>query len=203
MPFDVNDCCALDAGNAQVRVMHPPFPDGLTRYCASGNDFRQGEFVDTARFWRRSLKALHELAAIGLGGGLAACLVINLASPGASPEHFVAARQTFDAIARYVLFPSLAGVLFTGLLSIGANRGFHDAGWAWVKALLGLSLFEATLLTVGGSRRQSELAAAAADPSQIASLLQSERNTLMLLIGICVANILLAVWRPKMTITIR
>ncbi len=159
--------------------------------------------MNTTRFWQRSLKALHELAAIGLGGGLAACLVINLAAPGATPEHFVVARQTFGAIARYVVFPSLAGVLFTGLLAIGANRGFHDAGWAWVKALLGLTVFEATLLTVGGSRRQSELLAAAADPSQLATLLQSERNTLVLLIGISVANIVLAVWRPKMTITIR
>ncbi|WP_428384221.1 hypothetical protein [Nevskia ramosa] len=161
------------------------------------------EMVDTVRFWRRSLKALHEIAALGLGGGLAACLVINLASPGASPANFVAARVAFDAIAHYVLFPSLAAVLVTGLLSIAATRAFHDAGWAWVKALLGLSVFEGTLLTVGASRKQPELAAAAADPSLLASMLHSERNTLLLLIGICVANIVLAVWRPKLMIKIR
>jgi len=159
--------------------------------------------VDTVRFWRRSLKALHEVAALGLGGGLAACLVINLAFQSGPLESFVAARQAFDAIARWILIPSLAAILLSGLLSIAATRGFHDAGWAWVKALLGLSLFEATLLTVGASRRKEDLLAAAADPSLLANLLNAERNTLLVLIGICIANIILAVWRPRMMITIR
>lgn len=159
--------------------------------------------MDSVRFWRRSLKALHELAALGLGGGLAACLVINLTSAAATPDHFLAARAVFDAIARYVIVPSLALILLSGLLAIAATRGFHDAGWAWVKALLGISLFEATLLTIGSSRKHQELAAAVADPSLLASLLTSERNTLLLLIGICVVNIVLAVWRPSLMITIR
>ncbi len=159
--------------------------------------------VDKNRFWRRGLKALHEIAALGLGGGLAACLVINLGFQGGSPESFMTARIAFDAIARYILIPSLAAILLSGLLSIAATRGFHDAGWAWVKALLGISLFEATLLTVGASRRKEELLTAATDPSLLASLLTSERNTLLLLIGICIANIALAVWRPKLMIEIR
>lgn len=163
----------------------------------------KGGSVDRVRFWRRSLKAMHEVAAIGLGGGLAACLVINLAPAGASPANFVAAREVFDAIAHYVLVPSLAVILVSGLLAIAATRGFHDAGWAWVKALLGISLFEATLLTVGASRHSTELAAAAADPLLLATMLTSERNTLLLLMGICIANIVLAVWRPKLMITIR
>ena len=159
--------------------------------------------MDTAWFWRRSLKAVHELAALGLGGGLAACLVINLASRGAEPAHFIVARESFDAIAHYILLPSLAAILVSGLLAIAATRGFHSAGWAWVKALLGISLFEATLITIGASRHQVELAAAAADPSLRASLLNSERNTVLLLIAICVANVVLAVWRPRLTIRIR
>ena len=102
-----------------------------------------------------------------------------------------------------MLLPSLALVLVTGLLAIAATRGYHDAGWAWVKALLGLGLFEATLVTVGANSRQAELAAAAADPNLLASLLHSERNTLLLLLGISVANVVLAVWRPKLTVKIR
>ena len=157
----------------------------------------------TGRNWsRRSLKALHEIAAIGVGGGLAACLVIGLTANAASAVEFVAARQAIAAIARYVLLPSLALVLVTGLLAIAATRGYHDAGWAWVKALLGLGLFEATLVTVGASSRQAELAAAAADPNLLASLLHSERNTLLLLLGISVANVVLAVWRPKLMVKI-
>jgi hypothetical protein len=154
-------------------------------------------------WWRRSLKALHEIAAIGVGGGLAACLTINLTASRASAADYAVARQAIAAIARYVLVPSLAGVLVTGLLAIAATRGFHDAGWAWVKALLGLSLFEATLVTVGATREQAELASAAADPALLASLLHSERNTLLLLIGLSVANVVLAVWRPKLMVKIR
>ena len=154
-------------------------------------------------WWRRSLKALHEIAAIGVGGGLAACLVIGLTANAASPAEFAAARQAIAAIARFVLLPSLALVLVTGLLAIAATRGYHDAGWAWVKALLGLGVFEATLVTVGASSRQAELAAAAADPTLLASLLHSERNTLWLLLGLSVANVVLAVWRPKLMVKIR
>ena len=155
------------------------------------------------RWWRRSLKALHEIAAIGVGGGLAACLVVGLTANAASPSEFAAARQAIAAIARYVLLPSLAVVLVTGLLAIAANRAYHDAGWAWVKALLGLGVFEATLVTVGASSRQAELAVATADAGLLASLLQSERNTLWLLLGLSVANVVLAVWRPKLMVKIR
>ena len=149
-------------------------------------------------WWRRSLKALHEIAAIGVGGGLAACLVIGLTANIASPSDFAAARQAIAAIARYVLLPSLALVLITGMLAIAATRAFHDAGWAWLKALLGLSVFEATLVTIGASTRQAELAAASADPGLLASLLHSERNTLLLLLALSVANVVLAVWRPRL-----
>ena len=49
----------------------------------------------TGRNWsRRSLKALHEIAAIGVGGGLAACLVIGLTANAASAVEFNAARIT-------------------------------------------------------------------------------------------------------------
>ena len=153
--------------------------------------------------WRRGLKTLHEIAAIGVGGGLAACLTINLTASRASPAEFAAARQAAAAIARCVLVPSLALVLVTGLLAIAATRGFQDAGWAWAKALLGLSVFEATLVTVGATREQAELAATAVDPALVATLLQSERNTLYLLLGLSVANVVLAVWRPKLVVTIR
>ena len=155
-------------------------------------------------WWRRSLKALHQISAIGGGGGLAACLVIGLTANAASPAEFAAARQAIAAIARFVLVPSLAVVLVTGMLAIAATRAYHDAGWAWVKALLGLSVFEATLLTVGASVRQAELATAAVtDPGLLASLLHSERNTLWLLLALSVANVVLAVWRPRLVPKIR
>ena len=152
---------------------------------------------------RRTLKALHEIAAIGVGGGLAACLVVGATANAASPQDLSAARQAIAAIARYLLVPSLAAVLITGLLAIAATPAYRDAGWAWLKALLGLSVFEATLVTVGASGRLAELAAARADPGLFASLVHSERTTLWMLLGLSVANVVLAVWRPRLLIKIR
>lgn len=147
------------------------------------------------------MKALHEIGAIGVGGGLLACLVVGATANAAAPAEFAAARQAIAAIARFVLVPSLGLVLVSGLLAIAATKGYHSAGWAWVKALLGIGVFEATLVTVGASGRQAELAALAAggDAGLLASMLQAERNTLWLLIALSVVNVVLAVWRPKLT----
>ena len=151
------------------------------------------------RWLRLGTKTLHEIASIGFGGALAACLVINLVPNRASSERFAAARKVFAAIAQYVLFPSMGIFVVSGLIYLAATRSYANAGWAWVKALLGLSVFEATLLIVGSGRQQAELAAAAANATLLDSPLRSERNTLWLLIAVSVANVVLAVWRPRLT----
>lgn len=104
--------------------------------------------VSGRRWVRLGAKALHDVASIGFGGGLAACLVINLWANRAAAAEFTAARQLFAVIAQYVLIPSMAVVVLSGLLAMAATRAYQDAGWAWVKALLGISVFEATLLVV-------------------------------------------------------
>lgn len=155
------------------------------------------------RWLRLGAKTLHDVASIGFGGGLAACLVINLVADRASPAAFAAARHAHAAIAQYLLVPSMAFVVISGLIALAATRAYQNAVWAWVKALLGLSVFEATLMVVGASRQQAELAAAAADPMLIDTLLRSERNTLWLLIALSVVNVVLAVWRPRLTVKVR
>jgi hypothetical protein len=152
---------------------------------------------------RRALKALHEIATIGVGGGLATCLIIGMTVDTSSAAAFTASRQAIAAIANYLLLPSMGVVLVSGLLAIAANRGFHNAGWAWLKLLLGISVFEATLLTIGASTQLAELTAAQADPELLASMLRSERNTLWILIGLTVANVVLAVWRPSLLYKVR
>jgi uncharacterized membrane protein len=151
-----------------------------------------------ARRTRLGAKTLHDLASIGFGGALAACLVINLNHAAfADPA---AARQAFDAIARYVLVPSMVVVVVSGLIALGATHSYQSAGWAWAKTLLGLSVFEATLLIGGSSRRLAELASnTAAEAGLLDTLLRSERNTLWLLIAVSVVNVVLAVWRPRLS----
>jgi hypothetical protein len=88
----------------------------------------------------------------------------------------------------------------SGLISLAATQSFLGASWAWAKAALGLIVFQATLL-IGGSARQLAAIAAAglADPAVIDAVLRSERITLWVLIGISVVNVVLAVWRPRLT----
>ena len=155
------------------------------------------------RALRLGAKALHDIAAISFGGALAACLVINVTANRESSSAFAISRQMFAAIAEYVLVPSMAIVVVSGLIAMMATRGYQDAGWAWVKAVLGISVFAATVRVVGGSSKQAELVAAVTDPAALDALLRSERNMLWVLIVLCVVNVVLAVWRPKLMITVR
>ena len=158
------------------------------------------------RAWLRlGAKTLHDVASIGFGGALAACLVINLTANAAAPAEFISGRQVFAAIAQYLLVPSMAVVVVSGLIALASTRGYRDAGWAWLKALLGMSVFTATLLVAGAAGPQGAVAvaAAAADLTTLQALLRSERVTLWLLIVLCVVNVVLAVWRPKLMIKIR
>jgi hypothetical protein len=152
------------------------------------------------RGWLRlGAKTLHDLASLGFGGALAACLVINQVASRDTAAEFAAARHTFAAIAQYLLVPSMFVVVVSGLIALAATQAYAGAGWAWLKALLGLSVFEATLVVVGSRQKQAEVVAAYADPALLDTLLRSERNTLWLLLVLCVVNVVLAVWRPRLS----
>lgn len=151
----------------------------------------------------KSLKLVHELGAIGVLGSFACCLVlVAIAPPTRSLAAYAAVRQDIAAITHWLLVPSLALVVVSGLLAIAANKAYVDAGWAWFKAALGLGMFEGTLRTVaGGARRAAELSAMAAtgnaDPVELAQVLHAEWGGLWVLLALSLANIVLAVWRPR------
>jgi hypothetical protein len=152
---------------------------------------------------QKLLKTLHEIGAVGVVGSFAACIVIiYTAPPRQSLIGYAAARHAVAAICQWLLVPSLAAALISGLLAIAANRAYINAGWAWVKALLGISMFEGTLLTVSASARHaadlSALAAAgSADPVQLAEVLRTEWGGLWILLALSLANIVFGVWRPR------
>ena len=154
---------------------------------------------------QRSLKFLHEIGAIGTLGSFGACIVLlaTAPTPATSPVAFAAVMQGIAAIAKWLLVPSLAVVLISGLLAIAANEAYMNAAWAWVKALLGIGTFEGTLVTVGSSARHAaELSAltvsGSADPAQMAQVLRTEWGGLWILAALAFANIVLAVWRPRL-----
>lgn len=152
---------------------------------------------------RKLIKILHEIGAIGVVGSFAACIVLAAKAPALPLIAYAAARQQIALITQCLLVPSLALVLISGLLAIAANKACMDAGWAWLKALLGVSMFEGTLVAIAGSARHAaELSALAAsghpDPVQLASVLRTERGSLWLLLALALANIVIAVWRPRL-----
>lgn len=152
---------------------------------------------------RKLLKALHEVGAIGTMGSFAASIVLLATAPAKSPVAYAAVLQGIASIAKWLLVPSLALVLVSGLLAIAANDAYKNAAWAWMKALLGIGTFEGTLLTVGASARHAaELAALAAsghgDPIQMAQVLRTEWGGLWILSALALTNIVLAVWRPRL-----
>lgn len=152
---------------------------------------------------KRVLKLLHVLSAAGVLGALSTHLILLLTAGNSSPIAYAAVRAGIAAVSKWLLLPSLALVLITGLLAIAAHRPFIDARWVWVKALLGLSMFEGTLVAVqANARRGAELSAAAltgpGDPMAMQELLRQEWGGLWIILTIAVANVVLGVWRPRL-----
>ena len=71
---------------------------------------------------RRFLKILHTVASAGLIGGLLAYMVILITAPQATPSSYADMRVTIAAISNYVLLPSLAVALVSGLLAMAAEH---------------------------------------------------------------------------------
>jgi hypothetical protein len=149
------------------------------------------------------LKTLHEIGAIGTLGSFASAIVLLSTAPTKSPVAYAAVLQGIASIAKWLLVPSLAIVLISGLLAIAANAAYKNAAWAWAKALLGIGTFEGTLLTVASSARHAaDLSALAAsgngDPAQFAQILHTEWGGLSIMAILSLVNIVLAVWRPRL-----
>ena len=154
---------------------------------------------------RRLLKFLHTMGAAGLLGAMVALVVLaGVAPPPAQLPAYAAVRAGMGAIATWMFLPSLGLVLIAGLLAIAVNRAFHNAGWAWVKLITGILIFEGGFQGVMGPMQQEaeRSAAALAGKGDIAGLAGSpgaERGTLIVLLAVAVANVALGVWRPRLT----
>jgi len=157
---------------------------------------------------RQLLKFLHEIGAVGTMGSFAACIVLLATAPTQSLVAHAAVLEGIASITKWLLVPSLAMVLISGLLAIAATESYKNAAWAWVKALLGIGTFEGTLLTVGASARHAaELSALAVtgggDAVELAQMLRTEWGGLWIMATLALVNIVLAVWRPRLYRTSR
>lgn len=145
------------------------------------------------------------MGAIGLMGSMASLLVmLGVAPPPTSLAGYALMRGAMGAVATWIFFPSLGLTLVAGLLAIGLNRGYHNAGWAWVKLATGILVFEGSFAGVLGpmqdeAERSAGALAGQVDPATLAGSPGAERNTLWLLLAVATANVVLGIWRPRLT----
>jgi hypothetical protein len=153
---------------------------------------------------RRLLKFLHSLASCGVIGALAGYFVVLVLAPQDTPQAYAAMRLTLTALASYMLVPSMAVALVTGLLAMAVHYPFAQTRWAWLKALLGLGIFEATLGLVGAKATAAaeaavEAAAGKGAPGAIEAIIASEWASLGALLALSLAQVALGVWRPSLS----
>ena len=138
--------------------------------------------------------------------GAMACLLMLLSflpAPSSLSEYAVM-RGAMGSIATWIFLPSLALTLVAGLLAIAVNRSFHSAGWAWAKLLSGVLVFEWGFAAIlGPMQQEAELSARAliheVDPASLAASFGAERNSLWVMLALATANVILGVWRPRLT----
>ena len=152
---------------------------------------------------RKALKFLHTLASCGMIGGLSGYAAVLLYSPQDTASRYADMRQTIETLSNSILLPSMIVALVTGLLSMAVHPPFQDTRGVWVKALMGLSLFEATLVVVqtkatDGADVSQEIAAGRAAPDALLAVLAGEWETLFVIMALLVANVALGVWRPSL-----
>jgi hypothetical protein len=158
---------------------------------------------------RRLLKFMHTMGAIGLMGAMACLLVLLNFTPApaslpASLSEYARMRAAMDGIATWIFLPSFALTLIAGLLAIAVTRAYHSAGWAWAKLASGLLVFEWGFAAIlGPMQQEAELSARAlareVDPATLGGSLSAEWNSLWVMLAVATANVVLGIWRPRLT----
>ncbi|MEM8952097.1 MAG: hypothetical protein AAGC99_22545, partial [Pseudomonadota bacterium] len=94
---------------------------------------------------RKTLKILHTIAACGLIGGLGCYLILLAFAPQETLSGYADLRQSIAAISSYVILPSLAIAVISGLLAMMIHRPFFKKGGVWLKAATGILMFKGVL----------------------------------------------------------
>ncbi|MEE4204332.1 MAG: hypothetical protein V2I45_11930 [Halieaceae bacterium] len=153
---------------------------------------------------RHVLKFLHTLGAIGMLGAMA-CLLAALTlivDPTEDLQTYAAQRDIMNAIAGWILLPSLGITIVSGLFSMAVVKGYHNAGWAWMKLATGVVMFEGTLLAVQGpieaeAAKVQQALNGGVDVMALAMTVSAEWSSLWVLGAVAIANVALGVWRPR------
>ena len=151
---------------------------------------------------KKTLKFLHTMASCGMVGALAGHMAVLAAGPAKTATEFAAGREIIATLGNYILFPSVGIILVSGLLSFAAHPPFQKARWSIYKLLLGLGVFEGSIALIQtkanyGVKVASQVVAGQAPLEAYAGGLSKEWALLWALMALCIANIVLGVWRPR------
>ena len=107
-----------------------------------------------------------------------------------------------DAIANWLVLPSMLAVLLSGVLSMAVHHPFQNQGWVLVKLFAGVLVFEATLASVGGPAEQALAAVQSAMSGEITTEQMMRRisdkwGAWWMLLALSIGNVGLAIWRPR------
>jgi hypothetical protein len=151
------------------------------------------------------MKFAHTMGAMGFIGAIVCLIVLLDFTPApTSLSQYALMRAAMGGIATWVFLPSLGLTLIAGLLAIAINKSYHSAGWAWAKLATGLLVFEWGFAAVQGPmQEEADLSARAlagqVDVSTLAGSVGAEQTSLLVLLGVATANVVLGVWRPRLT----
>ena len=152
---------------------------------------------------KRLLKFLHTIGSIGFIGSLASLLVLDhFAPPPSALASYALVRGAMADIATWIFYPSIILTLIPGLLSIAVTDGFHNAGWAWMKAATGILIFAGSLHTLAPIQDEARLSAEAVagvlDPAMLLRAPAGEATTMWVLMAVATANVVLGIWRQRL-----
>jgi len=138
--------------------------------------------------------------------GAMACLLVllSLAPSPAALSEYASMRAAMNGIAVWIFQPSFVLTLIAGLLAIAVNRTFQNAGWAWAKLASGILVFEWSFVAILGPIQQeaqlsAQALAGAIDAATLGGSLKAERNSLWVMLAVATVNVVLGVWRPRLT----
>ena len=152
---------------------------------------------------RKTVKILHTLAACGLIGGLLVYMLLLVEARQDTAEAYADLRWSISQLSDYVLMPSLAVVVVSGLLSMVVHRPYMDKRWAWVKAASGILMFKGVLTIVGAKANYAagvaeQIARGEASREALDAALAYEWFALGAILALSIANVVLGVWRPRL-----
>ncbi len=153
---------------------------------------------------QKAIKFLHSLASCGLIGALLGYMIVLIIAPQDTPAAYADMRQSINGLSNYLLVPSLAVALVSGLVSMIVQPVFLEKRWVWVKALSGIAMFEGTLAIVGAKANHAakvsiQIAEGIAKPDALDTALAYEWYSLAFITALSAANVALGVWRPALS----